>query len=116
MLYNLTVTKYKEYVGRMFESEKDAFNDFKIIHDKYALEEDKWQDEFNKEGGKILKVIQAWENKLCGNSEKAGYGSYTGGLAEKFRAEIKKTYPMIDYIGIISKKEPSFFLKKINLK
>ncbi len=100
----------------MLEAEKPAFDEFKKIHDEYALNEDKNQAEFNKEGEKIQKIIQVWEDKLCRQSEKAGYSNYTGGLAEKFRTELKKFFPMLDYIGIVTKKEPDFFMKKINLR
>lgn len=110
------MTKFKEYVLKMYEAEKAAFAEFEKLHDKYNLDQDRWQEEFNKEGEKILKIIVEWEGRLCRTSEKAGYSSYTGGLAEKFRAEIKKRFTMIDWIGVTSKKEPDFFLKKITLK
>lgn len=110
------MTKYKEYVKKMIDGNKDAFEEFKRLHDNYALDEEKWQGEFNKEGEKIMKIVHEWENRLCMQSEKAGYGNYTGGLAEKFKEELKKTFPMVDYIGIVSKKEPTFFIRKISLK
>jgi hypothetical protein len=65
-----------------------------------------------KKGTEILKIVNEWENKLCAHSEKAGYSNYTGGLAEKFRQELRSAFPMIDYVGIISKKS-NFNLKKI---
>ncbi len=109
------MTKFKEYVLRMYDAEKQTFDNFQILHDKYNLDQDNWQDEYNREGEKILKVIQEWEDRLCRTSEKAGYASYTGGLSEKFRDEIKKRFTMIDWIGVKSNKEPDFFVKKINL-
>lgn len=114
------MTKYKEYVQRMIENNKELFDSFKTIHDKYALNEEVWQDEFNKEGEKILTVVREWENKLCSQSEKAGYSKFTTNLSEKFHAEIKKSFPMLDYIGIKIAKAPTqtkpFNLRKINLQ
>ena len=104
--------KYKDYYLRMVEANKDHFEAFKEVHNEYALNEDKFQEEFNKQGEKLLPIIQEWENKLCMQSEKAGYGNYTSGLAEKFRAEVKKEFPLIDHIGIIVNK---FSIKKIKL-
>lgn len=98
----------------MVDENKDAFSAFKKLHDRYALEGDSMQDEYNKEGKKILSIIQEYENKLCKNSEKT-YSLFTGNLAEKFREEIRKAYPMIDHIGIIVKSTPSFNIKKISL-
>jgi len=109
------MTKYKEYFKRMLEANKELFDSFKKLHDQYALDEEKWQDKFNQEGEKVLTLIHEWENKLCNQSEKAGYGNYTTNLAEKFQAEVKRLFPMIDHIGIIAKKPSPFVLKKINL-
>lgn len=98
----------------MIDENKEVFSEFRKLHDKYALEEDNMQDEYNKEGKKVLNIIQEYENRLCKNSEKT-YSRFTGNLAEKFREEIRKSFPMIDHIGIIVKTKPTFSLKKINL-
>jgi hypothetical protein len=107
------VTKYKEYYDRMIEAHRELFDEFKQIHDRYGMEREKLQDEFNKVGAKVQAVIRTWEDKLCGRSEGSGYASFTGGLAQKFQDEIRKNFPFIDSVGIIS--EPQFNLKKINL-
>ncbi len=106
------MTKYREYFEKMLEGNKELFEKFREVHQRYTLEEEKFQEEFNKEGEKILLVIHEWEDKLCSQSEKGGYGVFTGNLAEKFQAEVKKEFPLIDHIGIIVSK---FSLKKINL-
>ena len=108
------MTKYREYIQRMMENTEEAFNKFRRIHDQYCLmaDKDSLQDKYNEEGTKILEIIEEWEQRLCSQSEKAGYGSYSGSLAEKFHEEIKKVFPMIDYIGLIVDK---FEIKKINL-
>lgn len=109
------MTKYQEYVKRMLETNKEAFGAFRTIHNEYAIaaEPDKLQDKFNEEGEKVMVIIHEWEQKLCSQSEKAGYGNYTSSLAEKFQAEVKKEFPMIDHVGLIVKR---FTLKKIDLK
>jgi hypothetical protein len=119
------MAKYKEYFRRMLEVEKELFDSFKRLHDEYALNPDKYQEQFNQEGEKVLKVIHDWENKLCMQSEKGGYGNFTTSLAEKFWGEIRKEFPEIDNVGIIlqndAKPEPAlatqniFVIKKINL-
>lgn len=104
------MTKYWEYYNRMIEENKETFDKFTRKHFEYSTDEEKYQGEFNKAGEEILKIIHEWEGKLCKQSEKAGFGSYTGNLAEKFRAEVKSHYPLIDHIGIIVDK---FNLKKL---
>ncbi len=92
--------KFKAYVQKMLDIEKDSFVNFRILHDNYALNPNKFQEEFNKEGEKILTIIRVWENKLCMQSEKAGYGTYTSNLAEKFQEEVRKHFPEIVNIGL----------------
>lgn len=104
----------------MLKAERKLFLDFEEIYDKYALDQDGLQDEFNKKGEKVMEVIRSWETKLCSQSEKAGFGGYTTKLSEKFMAEVRKKYPLIDFIGVISTKKgeptkPDFSIKKISL-
>ena len=90
---DMAKTKYKEYVDRMLKFHKDEFEEFQKIHDEYALNEDALQNKFNKAGNKITPIIREWENRLCSQSDKAGYGGFTSKLAEKFQSEIKKKFP-----------------------
>lgn len=116
------MTKYREYFERMITNEKEAFDKFTKLHMQYSLDQDKLQEEFNKEGGKIVTIIREWESKLCSTSEKAGYGGYTSNLSEKFWLEVRKSFPLIDYVGVIVKsnlkiikKKPEFKISKIKL-
>ena len=96
----------------MVESNRPLFDSFRDLHARYGLEEESLQEEFNREGEKVLEVVREWENKLCSHSEKSGYGSYTTSLAEKFQGEVKKMFPLIDRVGLITKR---FSIKKIRL-
>lgn len=97
----------------MINTNQEVFDEFRKVHALYDLDQDKWQEKFNTEGERIVKLVKEWENKLCKQSEKAGYGNYTGTLAEKFQSEVKKEFPLIDHVGLIIKK---FTIKKINLE
>lgn len=113
-------TKYKEYYEKMIEENKDLFDEFTKAHFEYSIDEDNNQEGFNKIGKKVLDVIHEWENRLCKTSEGAGFGNYTVNLAEKFQAEIKSHFPLIDHVGIIVTKRNisptnNFSLKKIKL-
>ena len=106
------MTKYKEYFDKMVSENKEVFGKFPRAHFEYSIDNDKNQENFNKEEENVLKIIHEWEDRLCKQSEKAGFGSYTVNLAEKFQAEVKSHFPLIDHIGIVVNK---FSLKKINL-
>ena len=92
--------KFKEYFNMMVAQNKDLFENFKDIHDHYTLEPEKYQKVFNDHGREILDVVQDWENRLCSKSEGGGYGRYSTNLSEKFRLEVKKHLPKINYIGL----------------
>ena len=106
------MTKYKEYYERMISENKEIFNEFTKAHFEYSIDQAKNQEEFNRIGEKILEITHDWEDRLCKQSEKAGFSTYTANLAEKFQAEIKSHFPLIDHIGIVTNK---FSIKKIKL-
>lgn len=106
------MTKYREYFERMITREKEKFDAFTKLHMQFSLNQDELQEKFNTEGAKIVTIIREWENKLCSTSDKAGYGGYTSNLSEKFWGEVRKSFPLIDYVGVIVKK---FKINKIKL-
>lgn len=105
--------KYKEYFNQMVKENKEIFGAFTKIHFEYSTDQERYQEEFNREGEKILKIIHEWENRLCKLSESAGYGTFTGNLAEKFQTETKNHFPLIDHVGVIPK--PKMLIKRIRL-
>ncbi|OGM80688.1 hypothetical protein A2434_01160 [Candidatus Woesebacteria bacterium RIFOXYC1_FULL_41_14] len=117
---NIPMTKYKEYYEKMVSENKDIFGKFTKIHFEYSIDQNQNQETFNDIGEKILNIIHEWEDRLCKHSENAGFGSYTSNLAEKFQAEIKSHFPLIDHVGIVlgkslATKEEGFSIKKIKL-
>lgn len=109
-----SMTKFKEYFERMILKNKQIFDDFRDLHTRYSKDQNSLQEEFNQKGEIIMTIIKDWENKLCSQSEKAGYGGYTSNLSEKFWGEIRKEFPLIDFVGVISQKESKFNIKKIS--
>lgn len=96
----------------MVEENKKSFDEFTTLHFQYSTDPDKYQESFNKDGESILKIIHEWEDKLCSQSERAGFANYTGNLAEKFQEEVRSHFPLINHVGIVVSK---FSLKKIKL-
>ncbi len=94
------MTKYKQYFQEMVEANEELFADFKVIHDQFAADRLAYQEEFNRKGEIIMEIIQDWEKRLCSRMEGGKNGAYSANLAEKFRSEIKKVYPLIDFIGV----------------
>lgn len=82
---------------KKYEKEFDAFQE---LHDKYENDPKRWQEEFNNEGEKIMEIVREYENRLCGHMENTNNATYSAGLAEKFRNEIKRYLPKLDMIGV----------------
>lgn len=95
------MTKCKQQVQEMLAAHKDVFIPFKELHDKYALDPQKWQEQYNQEGMDVLHLIKRWENNLCNKSESGKYGKFSSKLAEKFWEEIRAVFPKIDSVGML---------------
>lgn len=83
----------------MMALHQGLFDTFKLIHDKYVLNPEKYQDEFNEIGQQVLSVIRRYENKLCASQEGGRYGRFSTKLSEKFWEPIRIAFPKIDYVG-----------------
>ncbi|MDE2025425.1 MAG: hypothetical protein KGJ07_02950 [Patescibacteria group bacterium] len=93
------MTKSQQYFQDMLEYNKEAFDNFKLIHDKYKEDQKKYQNEFNEAGEKILTIIRKYENLLCNASESGKYGKFSSKTADTFWGFIRKAFPKIDFIG-----------------
>lgn len=84
----------------MIQENQDLFDNFKQVHDAFAMAPEPNKERFNKLGSEILDVIRHYERVLCGKTESGQYGKFSGGLSQKFWDEIRKVYPKIDFVGI----------------
>lgn len=94
------MTKSQQYFQDMMDYNKQLFEEFKIIHDKFAFDETKWKNEFNEVGERVQVVIRKYENLLCQKSEGGKYGKFSDKTADTFWKYIRGTFPKIDFIGI----------------
>lgn len=92
--------KYQQLFHLMLKENEEALGEFKLLHDKYEKEPELYQDEYNKEGEEIMKIIQKYENMLTSHSENSGYGKFSANLSDKFRSAVKLVFPKLDFIGI----------------
>ncbi len=95
------MTKYQKVLTDMLNQNQMAFEEFKIIHDQYKANQQKYKKDFNDQGEKIQTIIRRYENQLCRQSENGGFGKFSGNLSEKFWEEIRKMFPKIDEVGIL---------------
>jgi len=94
------MTKYKKYLNKMLEENQNLFASFEKIHQKYMKDRSTHQQKFNSIGSKVVETVRDYEARLCGHSEKGVYAKFSANLAEKFQAEVKKIFPLIDFVGV----------------
>ncbi len=92
--------KYKEFFQLMLKQNQEVFDGFKEVHDKFIENPTKWRDEFNEKGREVQDIVRIYENRLCRQSEGAGFSKFSTKLADKFQAEVKNYFPNYDFIGI----------------
>lgn len=95
------MVKYKKAFKEMIEDNQRLFNEFKTIHDNFKNDPKNWENKFNEEGTKILRVIRRYENNLCSRSENTGFGKYSINLSDKFWEEVRLLLPHIDQVKIM---------------
>jgi hypothetical protein len=104
----------------MLDENQKLFDEFRMVHNNYFQNQEKYQQEFNDIGSKVLTIIKEYENRVCANTERGMYNKYSGNLAEKFQNEIREVFPMIDFIGLKmgnikspTKTKEAFTIKKL---
>lgn len=94
------MTKHQQIFQTMLEENKDAFEEFKIIHDAYSNDQEKYQEEFNKKGAKIMDIIRNYESSLVAKSTSSQFAKFSNNLSDKFWTTVRGKFPMIDFIGV----------------
>ena len=96
--------KYKEYFQKMVEQNQDLFDEFSEIHHRYTAEPVRYQAVFNTFGHQITEIVRDWDRRLCSAMGRGKFSQYSQGLSEKFWAEVRKMFPLIDKVGVKIKK------------
>ena len=97
----MAIPKYRQFFNEMFESNKEKFLRFKILHEDYARDNRQFKEQFDLEGKEISDIISKWEQRLCGKMERGGKGVFSSSLSDKFWGEVRKYFPLIDHVGVI---------------
>lgn len=92
----LYVQAYKE----MIDKHKDEFAAFAQVHDNFKKDQDTWKAKFDELGKPLVRIITEAENRLCSKMENSSRGKYSANLADKFRAEVKSHFTLIDFVGV----------------
>lgn len=94
------MTKSQQYFQDMMDYNKELFDRFRDVHDKFAQDENKHKEAFNEIGEEVLRVVRKYENLLCAKSESGKYGKFSDKTADTFWKYIRGAFPKIDFVGI----------------
>ena len=94
------MSKYKLVFDQMYQANKELFDNFKDIHNEYAMNPVQWQKLLNQYGGEVVEVIREYDRKLCAGMATGKFGQFSSGLSDKFLDEVRKMYPKIDFVGV----------------
>lgn len=95
------MVKFKQVYQDVVTTHKAEFEEFKKIHDLYKTNQKRHYGMFNKMGKPVRNHLDKAVNVLCGKTENSGHGAFSSKLADKFWGEVKKDYPMIDFVGVV---------------
>jgi hypothetical protein len=98
--------KYLQYYQLMMEQKGPLFEEFKPVHDAFAADRTNTvaAETFHVEGQRVVDVVRDWDRRLCAGMGKGKFSQYTQKLSETFWNRVRKDFPLIDLVGVRSKK------------
>lgn len=93
------MVKYREYFKKMCVENKTLFDEFLFIHNLYQANKYANQVVFNEKGALVRHLVEDWDRRLCTHMEKGNNATYSARLSEKFWGEVRKLFPLIDFVG-----------------
>ncbi len=98
---NMGASLYKKAFEELLEKNSNLFSEFSKIHDLYKKDQSYSNKvKFDNVGKNILRLIEEKERWLCSRMDSSGHGKYSSVLSDKFRAEARAHFPLIDLVGV----------------
>lgn len=94
------MTKYQQYYQKMWDENKELLTGFFEIHDAFKKDRKKYSKEFNAKGKEVRELMEVWDNRLCQQMERGKNGVFSEKVSEKFWNEVKKDFPLIEFVGV----------------
>lgn len=96
------MSKFQKYFLEMVESHKELFDHFKKTHAEYVETDGANQEEFNTLGAQVMEIVRDYEKLLTSKSDSTSYAKFSSNLSDKFMDQVRRVYPKIDFIGVLS--------------
>jgi hypothetical protein len=98
--------RYKKVLEEIWARNERMFQQFLILNNDYSdpSKRANMEDEFQKIGEKVKKILQVGENNLCRQMEKSSHRMFSSKLADKYWDEVRKYFKYIDQVGVVTKR------------
>jgi hypothetical protein len=94
------MTKIQTVISELKAKHQKELDSFQTIHNAYMRDRKTNQEKFNSEGLKVMEILRHYEKILCGKQERSDMAKFSSSLSEKYWVEIKKDFPLIDFVGV----------------
>lgn len=94
------MTKYQAYYQKMWETHKTLLSEFLDTHDKFKSDRKKYSKEYNDKGKAVREIMEEWDARLCQQMERGQNAVFSSKVSEKFWNEVKKDFPLIEFVGV----------------
>lgn len=86
----------------MWDAHKQELTAFQEAHDTYRTHQrDKeCKIHFDTAGRSARAIMEEWDARLCQQMEKGTNAVFSAKVSEKFWAEVKKDFPLVDLVGV----------------
>lgn len=86
----------------MWDSHKNDLAAFQDVHDAYKANQRDMnrKKDFDAVGKQARSIMEEWDARLCQQMEKGHNAVFSSKVSEKFWAEVKKDFPLVDLVGV----------------
>lgn len=96
----MSQTKYREYYEKMVAENRQLFDEFLKVNDRYKEDQVANATEFNQVGQKVVDKIREFDRRLCSAMGRGVFSTYSQKLSEKFWDLARQDFDQIDMVGV----------------
>lgn len=94
------MSKHQTIYQEMLTNNPELFSSFKVVHEQFASDKNTYRKKFNEIGEQVVDTIRKYEKMLCSKTDSGGYGKYSSGLSDRFWENVRRDFPLIDFVGV----------------
>jgi hypothetical protein len=96
----MSQTKYREYYEKMVAENRQLFDEFLKVNDRFKQDQVANAAEFHQVGQKVVDKIREFDRRLCSAMGRGVFSTYSQKLSEKFWDLARQDFDQIDMVGV----------------